>query len=190
MKMLIHVQIGSVSKHCFQLVESGARCRSRSDFVRTNNPQVRGVLMVIQCLYKHLPFMEVKALKMAKCFILFTQAVAMLNQVIEIDPILCNVVLLNLRQQHKQFFSMQAWYEEWENEIHCCYQMNCLARNGSNSVSTQGSCHLKSCHLHFLFRVLLVLFTEVLGYRKIRHSNQFKSAFKEQYSHCNVCLAV
>lgn len=69
----IHVLIGSISKHCFQLVESGARYRNCFDFIRTKkNLSVRVVLMVIQCLNKHLSFMEVKALKIAKCFILFT----------------------------------------------------------------------------------------------------------------------
>lgn len=68
---------------------------------------------------------------------------------------------------------MQSWYEEWgkiPDEIYCCYLMNRLARNGLNSVSASGSCHLKLCHLQFLFWVLVVLFTEVLGYRKIRHN--------------------
>ena len=68
----IRVLIGSVSKHCFQLVESGAWYRNRFDFIRTKNLQVRVALMVIQCLYKHLSFVEVKALKTAKCFTLFT----------------------------------------------------------------------------------------------------------------------
>lgn len=38
----------------------------------------------------------------------------MFSEVTEIDPVFCNVVLLNLREQHKQFCSTQAWYEEWD----------------------------------------------------------------------------